>query len=269
MALILNSISGSGDIAGTESVNARSVVGVTGSFIFHPGNTVTDTLAPGGVVQTVGQGGNLGSLAVAHQDAAYIFSGSIAGNDKTLFLGDVFISGTLNAGTLVGAGVGDVIKVGSPANNQLGVFTGDGTLEGEADLTFDNTDLFVGIGDNNTTTNKIKFQNSGLSLGPTDTNIGGLVSAGDFKLVVSGGLLELSGTGATRIGGSVHIGPDGLGPATTSINHSFKGSDITIDSDVSGTFRAQHVYLSGSSLHSEPGSESVRILAATKLVLDV
>lgn len=36
-----------------------------------------------------------------------------------------------------GAGGGDVSKVGTPVNNQVGVWTGDGTLEGDAGLTFD------------------------------------------------------------------------------------------------------------------------------------
>jgi len=37
------------------------------------------------------------------------------------------------------AGGGDVSKVGTPANNQVGVWTGDGTLEGDSSLTFDTT----------------------------------------------------------------------------------------------------------------------------------
>jgi hypothetical protein len=37
------------------------------------------------------------------------------------------------------AGSGDVSKVGTPVNNQLGVWTGDGTLEGDSALTFDTT----------------------------------------------------------------------------------------------------------------------------------
>lgn len=35
------------------------------------------------------------------------------------------------------AGSGDVSKVGTPVNNQIGVWTGDGTLEGDTALTFD------------------------------------------------------------------------------------------------------------------------------------
>jgi hypothetical protein len=37
------------------------------------------------------------------------------------------------------AGGGDVTKVGTPVNNQVGVWTGDGTIEGDANLTFDTT----------------------------------------------------------------------------------------------------------------------------------
>jgi len=41
------------------------------------------------------------------------------------------------------AGGGDVTKVGTPVNNQIGVWTGDGTLEGDADLTWDESKLNV------------------------------------------------------------------------------------------------------------------------------
>lgn len=39
------------------------------------------------------------------------------------------------------AGGGDVTKVGTPVNDQLGVWTGDGTIEGDANLTWDGTEL--------------------------------------------------------------------------------------------------------------------------------
>jgi len=41
------------------------------------------------------------------------------------------------------AGSGDVSKVGTPANNQLAVWTGDGTIEGVSQLTFDGTTLSI------------------------------------------------------------------------------------------------------------------------------
>lgn len=40
-----------------------------------------------------------------------------------------------------GGGGGDVTKVGTPVNNQVGVWTGDGTIEGDADFTFDGAQL--------------------------------------------------------------------------------------------------------------------------------
>ena len=39
------------------------------------------------------------------------------------------------------SGGGDVTKVGTPVNDQLGVWTGDGTIEGVAGLTYDGTNL--------------------------------------------------------------------------------------------------------------------------------
>ena len=48
-------------------------------------------------------------------------------------------NGVSSAPTWVAAGAGDVTKVGTPVNNQVGVWTGDGTIEGDAALTFDTT----------------------------------------------------------------------------------------------------------------------------------
>lgn len=39
---------------------------------------------------------------------------------------------------------GDVVKVGTPVNNEIGVWTGNGTLEGDTNLTFDGSNLSVG-----------------------------------------------------------------------------------------------------------------------------
>ena len=46
------------------------------------------------------------------------------------------------------AGGGDVTKVGTPANNQMAVWTGDGTLEGTSDFTYDGTNLNLITGKN-------------------------------------------------------------------------------------------------------------------------
>lgn len=46
------------------------------------------------------------------------------------------------------AGGGDVTKVGTPSNNQMAVWTGDGTLEGTSDFTYDGTNLNLITGKN-------------------------------------------------------------------------------------------------------------------------
>ena len=43
----------------------------------------------------------------------------------------------------VPAGAGDVSKVGTPVNNEIGVWTGDGTIEGDTNLEWDATNLDI------------------------------------------------------------------------------------------------------------------------------
>ena len=48
--------------------------------------------------------------------------------------------------TIASTGGGDVTKVGTPVNNQVGVWTGDGTIEGDAALTYDSaTDTLTSV----------------------------------------------------------------------------------------------------------------------------
>jgi hypothetical protein len=84
MALITNHISGAVDAV--DGYN-RSIVAITGSTFFVP---------------NVGDGGARGVNVLA-PDAAYIFSGTLGGTDKTVFFGDVVVSGTLT-GAVTGEG---------------------------------------------------------------------------------------------------------------------------------------------------------------------
>ncbi|MEE4238748.1 MAG: hypothetical protein V2I51_18660 [Anderseniella sp.] len=64
---------------------------------------------------------------------------------KKFYLGD----GSTQGGILVGpveAGGGNVSKVGTPVDAQIGVWTGDGTIEGDAALTFDTATDTLAIG---------------------------------------------------------------------------------------------------------------------------
>jgi hypothetical protein len=46
--------------------------------------------------------------------------------------------------TVPPASAGDVVKVGTPVDNQLGIWTGDGTIEGDADITWSGSQLLIG-----------------------------------------------------------------------------------------------------------------------------
>ena len=78
-------------------------------------------------------------------------AGALMDQNDTVDLNNLSATGTASASTFlrgdnswaVPAGSGDVSKVGTPVNNELGVWTGDGTLEGEADLTYDGTTLDI------------------------------------------------------------------------------------------------------------------------------
>ena len=89
------------------------------------GNTViTGTLATTGVA-------TLGNNSVTNTQSA--------GDNSTKIATTEFVTAALAAG-----GYGNVTKVGTPANNQIGVWTGDGTIEGDTNFTYDGTDLTIG-----------------------------------------------------------------------------------------------------------------------------
>ncbi len=155
----LNSLYQATLVSGTniKTVNSTSLLG--------SGNVaVQETLVSGTNIKTINSTSILGSGDIA-------ISGSVADGDK----GDIVVSGSgatwtidsavvgvskLSAsGTPSGstflrgdntwatpAGSGDVSKVGTPVNNQVGVWTGDGTIEGDSALTFDTTTDTLAIG---------------------------------------------------------------------------------------------------------------------------
>jgi len=72
-------------------------------------------------------------------------------DNDTIGLDELSATGTPSATTFLRgdnswvtpAGSGDVSKVGTPVNNQVGVWTGDGTIEGATNFTYDGSNLQV------------------------------------------------------------------------------------------------------------------------------
>jgi hypothetical protein len=91
---------------------------------------------------------NLAGLTYSGGDILYYDNGAF----HNLGIGTIGQSLVVAAGSLPSwatpAGGGDVIKVGTPVNNQLAVWTGDGTLEGTSDFTYDGTNLNLITGKN-------------------------------------------------------------------------------------------------------------------------
>lgn len=98
-------------------------------------------------------------------------------------------------------GGGDVYKVGTPANNQIGVWTGDGTIEGDSNFTYDGSTNTLMFGVSSTietplqTVTDADGADIGLSAGGgNNTGAGGdiLIQAGNGGLLGNGGHVNIT-----------------------------------------------------------------------------
>lgn len=150
---------------GTGSVTSVAMTVPTGLTITGSPVTTTGTLAvaldTGYVIPTQatldGKADESGGLTQFLGNNTWkVFYSDGSGDVQELALG---VDGTFlksNGAALapsfsVPAGTGDVTKVGTPVNNQVGVWTGDGTIEGDTDLTFDTTTNTLSTGILNST----------------------------------------------------------------------------------------------------------------------
>ena len=125
----------------------------TGDFEYH-------TLAELGIQPL---DADLTTLAAPTAWRVFYSDGSSVITELALGASGTFLqsNGATSAPTFaVPGGGGDVSKVGTPVDNQIGVWTGDGTIEGTADFTFDGADfLFY---------NAVNDGNPEIRLGATD-----------------------------------------------------------------------------------------------------
>jgi len=148
-----------GLLTSTESSFVTDLVGlsyVEGDILYHNGtNIVRLGIGTDGQVLTVNNlaaapqwetpvTGYTNLTSFVDQTAWRVFYSNGLGDVTELALGasGTFLksNGATSAPTFaVPAGTGDVSKVGIPVDNQIGVWTGDGTIEGDTALTFDTT----------------------------------------------------------------------------------------------------------------------------------
>ena len=138
---------------------AKSIGTAQGDIIYFTGSATPARLAKGTATQVLAMnagatapewvaaaGGYTNLTSFVDQTAWRLFYSNTAGDVVELALGAdgtyVRSNGASAAPTFaVPGGAGDVVKVGTPANSQIGVWTGDGTIEGAASLTYDGANL--------------------------------------------------------------------------------------------------------------------------------
>lgn len=127
---------------GTGAVD--SVNGQTGVVVLDA-DDIDDTAT----TNKFATGSNTGDVTLAGEDYLSITNQVVTAN--AIDLDNLSATGTPSSSTFLRgdntwatpAGSGDVSKVGTPVDNQVGVWTGDGTLEGTSGLTYNGTVLAV------------------------------------------------------------------------------------------------------------------------------
>lgn len=135
-----------GDAAGANDVSIRDSSGTEQAAIDSDGNITTNGTVDGRDIAADGTKlDGVEALAdvtdetnvLAALDGATIANVTPASGDKVLVQD---VSDTDNLRHVLFSSFGDVTKVGTPVDGQIGVWSGDGTIEGDASLTFDTTD---------------------------------------------------------------------------------------------------------------------------------
>lgn len=207
-------------LTGTNSGDQSTIVGISGT------KAQFDTAVSDGNIMFDGD-----SITNATGTANRVFYSDNTGAITELALGadGTFLKSngaTAAPSFATPAGSGDVSKVGTPVNNQVGVWTGDGTLEGDTNLTFDTaTDTLTTVNVNATTF-------TGALIG---TASGNLVSGGTLGTPSSGTLTNCTGLPLSGVTDSTS---EALGVGSIELGHA---TDTTISRTGAGAIAVEGV----------------------------
>jgi hypothetical protein len=239
MGLRLNHISashgGASKVGGLFDGAGRNAIGVSGSMYFAPsdGRLAGWTGSSAAAANASGATGGPGFLG--NPDAAYIFSGSVGGDDKALFLGDVVVSGSLS----LGDGSALVDSDGTGTLHEVAIFKDANTIKGDAKLVYNSSAdelIYGGAVLDVDTTGAIELDADAASNLTTSSGALTLDGAGGVNIAGNAAEIDITTTGAVDINGAA-ISIDGSTvsiDSTDNINITAAGSGKTLDIDASG-----------------------------------
>jgi hypothetical protein len=141
---------------GPTGVTGLTIKDEAGGKSWIGGRIGVNNVTPTATIHATGEGNTSATTNLLLENSGSTELFKITDDGTATFAGTV--SGSTFSGSFVGngsglTGLGNVSKVGTPVNNQIGVWTGDGTIEGDSNFTWSTTTLTVGNSSNANTSN--------------------------------------------------------------------------------------------------------------------